>query len=391
LKQSLREGKPADQIVRELLLSQGNLYASGPVAFYFVDQTPEDLAETTAQIFLGVRLQCAKCHHHPFEVWSQEDYYGLASFFTRVRRKDTKEGGRYGGAQAIQLASTGRIEHPRTLREVPPRLLGKSPFSPSEGEDPRKALADWITARDNPFFARNVVNRYWGYLFGRGLVEPIDDQRATNPPSHPELLDALTRDFIEHDFDLKHLLRTLCRSHTYQLASELRPTRDAEGEFYTHRRPRRLPAEVLLDAINQATGTHEKFSGLPEGTRAIALPDPSVDSSFLDTFGRPKRASTCECERGSRADLTQVLRLSNSEQMQAKVAHQQGRLAKLMLAKKNDDEIIEELYLATFSRLPTAQERQTVTRLLASAPSRQEGLEDLLWTLLNSGPFVFNH
>jgi hypothetical protein len=205
------------------------------------------------------------------------------------------------------------------------------------------------------------------------------------------LLDALVKDLLAHGYDVKHLLRVLCNSRTYQLASELSPARDADGMFYTHRRPRRLAAEVLLDAVNQATGTEEKFANLPVGTRAIALPDPSVASYFLDTFGRPKRTTTCECERADRPDLRQVLHLANSEKIHQKVTDPQGRLAQLIASKKTEAEVIEELYLATLTRFPSAREQEAVRRLLGGAPSRQEGLEDLLWTLLNCAEFMFNH
>ncbi|MCI0682177.1 MAG: DUF1549 and DUF1553 domain-containing protein [Gemmataceae bacterium] len=395
LKSSLRGNKGMDQFVRELLLAQGNLYAHGPVAFYFVDQTPEDLAETTAQIFLGVRMQCAKCHHHPFEAWSQEDYYGLAAFFARIERKDTKEEGRYGGAQSIRLGARGEVRHPGTGQVVAPRWLGQSLGQSGEKipdtPDPRQPLADWLTSGSNPYFARNLVNRTWGYLLGRGLVEPIDDLRATNPSAHPELLEALTKDFVAHGFDMKHLLRTICNSRAYKLASELAPTRDADGLFFTHRRPRRLPAEVLLDAVNQAAGVQEKFDKLPPETRAISLADSSISSYFLDTFGKPKRTTTCECERGDGSDLSQVLHLVNSDKLQQKLADPNGRLARLVNAKTSDADMIEDLYLATLSRTPTAQEQETVRRLLAAAPSRRGGYEDLLWTLLNCAEFVFNH
>jgi hypothetical protein len=292
----------------------------------------------------------------------------------------------------VRLKDSGEVRHPGTGKLIEPRLLGAAmlPGAVKAG-DPRQPLAEWMTARDNPFFAKNIVNRYWAYLIGRGLVEPMDDLRATNPASHPALLDALAKDFVEHGHDLKHLVRTICRSRTYQLAVELAPKRDVEGMFFTHRRPRRLPAEVLLDAVNYAAGTEEKFDNMPEGTRAIALPDPAIYSYFLETFGRPKRTSTCECERGVKPDLSQALHLINSEKIQQKVADPKGRLATLLGAKKTDAEIVEELYLVTLSRLPTARERETVARLLATAPSRQEGLEDLLWALVNCAEFVFNH
>lgn len=390
LRQALRENRPFDSLVRELLTAQGNLYTTGPVAFYFIDRTPEELTETTAQVFLGVRLQCARCHHHPFEVWSQDDYYGLAAFFSRVQRKDTKEGGRFGGAQSVRLASSGAIHHPVTGRPMAPRVLAGESLQPADGDE-RTLLAEWITDPKNPWFARSIVNRYWGDLLGRGLVHPVDDLRATNPPSHPALLSELAEDFVAHGCDVKHLLRTICTSHMYQLAGEVAPTRDIDGMFYTHRRPRRLTAEVLLDAINQAAGTTEPFEKLPPGTRAISLPDPAVQSYFLDVFGRPLRVSACACERPERMDLRQVLRLANSETLHAKITAPAGRLTLMLAADRSDREIVEELYLATVSRMPTDEEVATASGYIAAAPSRNMGCEDLLWALLNLPEFLFNH
>jgi hypothetical protein len=348
-----------------------------------------------------VRLQCAKCHHHPYEVWSQDDYFGLAAAFARVQKKDTLENGRFGGAQSVRLAAEGRLTHPTTGAVVAPRALGQTPLSDDLNHDPRRELADWLTAKDNPYFARNIVNRYWGHLFGRGLVEPIDDIRSTNPASLPALFDALAADFVAHEFDLKHLLRTICNSSTYQLAAEFAPARDADAMFLTHRRPRRMPAEVLLDAINHATGGEEEFNEkgrgrfgntmVPPGTRAIALPDPTVNSYFLDVFGRPNRTTACECDRGNGPDLSQVLHLANGDKVHEKIVASEGRIARRLAEKATDAELIDELYLATFCRLPDERERLTVAKLVAAAPSRKEGLEDLLWALLNSAEFVFNH
>lgn len=390
LRQSLRDNRGADMLVRELVTARGNLYTNGPVAFYYVDQTPEDLAETTAQVFCGIRLQCAKCHHHPFDVWSQDDYHGLAGFFTRISRKDSKEGGAFGGAQTLSLMPmVSKKQKPGTPRALAPRVLGGDSPVP-ESPDPREALAAWITRKDNPYFARNIVNRYWGYLFGSGIVDPIDDLRPTNPPVFPALLDALAADFVEHGYDLKHLLRTICNSRAYQLASDLAPEQDAEGRFFKHRAPRRLPAEVLLDAINQVAQAEEKFEGMPPGTRAIALPDSSYVSYFLDAFGRPQRTGTCECDRKNRPDLRQALHLTNGEAIHAKVTAKGARVGQL-LATRKDPAIVEEMYLATLSRMPTDTERESVRRLIAAAPSRKEGFEDLLWTLLNCAEFSFNH
>ncbi|MGE3405769.1 MAG: DUF1549 domain-containing protein [Pirellulales bacterium] len=391
LTRSLRENVPADLMARQLLTAEGNLYTSGPVAFYFVDKTPEELAETTAQVFLGLRMQCAKCHHHPFEVWGQDDYYGLAAFFSRIDRKDTKEAGMYGGAQSIRLAATGAMKHPITGQEVPPRALGWNVPAEQASGDVRRALAEWITSPDNRLFARNIVNRYWGYMLGRGLVEPIDDLSAANPAVMPSVLDALAADFVAHGHDLQHLLRTMCNSRVYQLQTDLAPATDAEGKYFTHHLPRRMPAEVLLDAINQAAGTVESFKDLPPGTRAISLADPAVDSYFLETFGRPNRTSTCECERVGKADLSQVLHLANGEAIHNKVIAPQGRLSRLVEQGRSDAEIIDELYLVTLTRSPDADELATASQFVAAAPNRREGLEDLLWTLLNCPEFAFNH
>lgn len=396
LKQALRENRPFDGVVRELLTSQGNLYSAGPVAFYLVNTTPQELAETTAQVFLGIRIQCARCHHHPFEVWGQDDYYGLAAFFSRVQRKDTREAGRYGGAQSVKLAAEGTLQNPDTGAVVLPKMVeSPTPVDLGTGEhalgDIRKPLAEWVTSPTNPYFARNIVNRYWGYLFGRGLVEPIDDLRATNPASHPALFEMLARDFVAQGYDVRKLLKTICTSRTYQLASEISSDRDVDGMFFTHRIPRRMPAEVLLDAINQAAGTTEEFESFPPGTRAIALPDPAVPSKFLETFGRPLRVTACECERPSKPDLRQVLHLVNSEALHQKACAEQGRVNKLVAAGKPDAEIVEDLYLATLSRPPLPEEVATCLRLIASAPSRADGLHDLLWTLINVTEFSFNH
>ena len=388
LRQSLRENKPVDELARELLTSKGSLFANGATAYYYVDQTPEELAETTSQLFLGVRLQCARCHHHPYEIWSQEDYYGLANFFTRIELKDNGDAGRYGGARLLRPVEQ-TVRERRTKMEVEPRAFGHE--LQSDAGDVREQLAEWITAHDNPYFARNIVNRYWSYFLGRGLVEPVDDLRATNPATHPELLEALAKDFAAHGYDLKHLIRTICNSEVYQLAAEVAPKRDADGMFYTHHKYERLPAAVLLDAVNQATGASESFAGLPAGTRAISLPDPSVASYFLDSFGRSSRASPCECATSNDPDLAQALHLINSPQLVSKISAGSGRLATLLQGASSDAAIVDELYFATLCRPATADEQQKIAQFLAESQSRQEVFEDLLWTLLNSTEFVFNH
>ena len=386
IRRAVRENMPFDKLTRELLTAQGNLFAHGPVAFYFVDSKPEEFAETTAQVFLGVRLQCCRCHHHPFEVWAREDYFGLAAFFTRLEIRENGDKGRFGGLQTLRAVAE---ETKKLDFAAKPRALGADAAPPSD--DPRVALADWVTSKSNPYFARNFTNRIWSHLTGRGLVEPVDDLRATNPATYPALLDALAKNFADHGFDAKHLIRTICNSAVYQLASEIAPDRDRDASLLTHRKPRRLSAEVLLDAVNQATSFNESFVGNPPGTRAIALPDPTIPSPFLVIFGRPLRNNACDCSRETAPDLLQALHLLNNPEFQAKISGANGRLAKLLESKKTDAEAIEELYLATYSRKPSDREMQTVQKLIAGATNRKEALEDLFWTLLNTPEFSFNH
>lgn len=389
LRAALRENRPADRFARELITAQGSAYTNGPANYFRVATNPADQAETTAQVFLGVRLACAKCHHHPFEKWTQDDYWQMAAFFARVRLKGSQEFGLFGGEQVVWLATGGEVTNPRTGRVMPPTPLDGEPAD--DAVDRRRALAAWITSPQNPFFARNLVNRYWGYLMGRGIVEPIDDLRVTNPPSNPELLDALAADFAKSGFDLKHLIRTIVTSEAYQLASQPTPENRQDEVFCTKYLAKRMGAEELLDAVNFATGTTEKFQNLPPGIRAIQLPDPNVPHYFLDTFGRPAREITCECERAVEPNMTQALHLMNSDFVHNKVAAGNGRVAGLLAAKKPEPEIVEELYLATFSRPPTPAETEQALKLAAGAPNKKEGFEDLLWALINSREFLFKH
>ncbi len=388
---SLRENKPVDQFVRELITAQGSVFESGPANYYTTATSPEDLAEATVQNFLGVRLQCAKCHHHPFEVYSQADYYGVAAFFTRVGTKSSLDFGALGQDTIVLVKRSGSIRHPRLGQTMQPTPLGGEPIDPDAHRDLRRPLAAWLTSPDNKLFARNIVNRFWGYLMGSGLVESIDDMRATNPPSNPEVLDALADDFIEHKFDLRHLMRQIMTSRVYQLSSRPRPENAALARFYTHYNVKRLPAEVLLDGVDSVCGTQEKFTGIPAGTRAIELPDPNFASYFLDTLGRPQRVVTCECERTTEPNLAQVLHIPNGEVLNGKIADKNGRVAKLVAAHESDEPIVVELFLRTLGRHPSDEDMTCAKDIIAQAPARQEGVEDLLWALLNSREFLFNH
>lgn len=386
---SLRENKPMDQFVREIITAQGSIYQNGPANYFKTAKTPTDLAETTAQVFLGVRLQCAKCHHHPFEVYSQADYYGLAAFFTRVGNKASTDFGALGADTVVKINPSGSIRHPRTRQVMQPTPLLKEPVDPAAVRDLRRPLAEWLTSPDNDLFAKNIVNRIWGYYMGYGLVEPIDDLRATNPASNPELLDYLAKDFVSSGFDLKHLMKQIMTSRVYQLDARPRPENAAIGHLYVHYNVKRMPAEALLDAIDFACGTQEKFGGVPLGTRAIELPDPNYTSYFLDTLGRPQRVIACECERTAQPNLAQVLHIANGEVVNRKLADKNGRLTRL--EKQDDDDAIDELYLVTLSRRPTKVEQQAAREVISGTKTRREGLENLLWALLNSREFLFVH
>lgn len=391
MRSSFRENKPFDQFVREIVTAQGSIYANGPANYFKIATTPTDLAETTAQVFLGVRLQCAKCHHHPFEVYSQADYYGLAAFFTRVGTKGSTDFGALGRDTVVMLKSSGSISHPRTRQTMPPTPLQSDPVKLDGVRDLRRPLADWLTSPDNQLFSRNIVNRIWGYFMGTGLVEPIDDLRETNPASVPALLDALARDFAENGFDQRRLMRNIMTSRVYQLDSSPLPENATDTRLYLHYNVKRLPAEVLLDAIDDATGTQERFSGVPLGTRAIELPDTNFASYFLDTTGRPKRVITCECERTSTPNLAAVLHLVNGDVIQRKLTDRNNRIAGFIRNKVSTEDAVRELYLSTFSRPPSEDEVAAAVSHVATAESPQQGYEDILWALINSREFLFNH
>jgi len=395
---SLRTNKPLDRFAAELITARGSAYRKGPANFYRLHQGPENLTEAVASIFLGVRLDCARCHQHPFEKWTQDDYYGIAAYFARVGKKYGNEYGPvrgiYGDDVEILVAPAGEVRQPRTGKIMAPTPLGAGQPA-DDAADRRRALARWLTDPANALFARNLVNRHWAHFLGRGLVEPVDDVRDTNPPTNSELLDALARDLISHGYDLRHLLRTIMNSRTYQLSSRAVAGNEADTTYYSHYYARRLRAEPLLDAICAVTGVAERFPGMPAGTRAIALPavmSSDVRNYFLDVFGRPQRTfDKCECARASQPNLAQVLHLMNGDWLHEKVSAPNGRLAALLKGGKSDQEIIRVFYRAAFGRQPTIVEQQTAVNLIRLAPTRKEGLEDVLWTLCNCKEFLFNH
>ena len=348
--------------------------------------------DDTAQVFLGMRLQCAKCHHHPFEKWSEDDYYGFAAFFARIGRKPSPRARMTGGGDEVIFASrTGAVTHPKTGKVMSPKGLGSAPLTLPPSVDPRQKLVDWLAEPQNPFFAKAVVNRYWAHFFGRGVVEPMDDLRQTNPPSNPELLDGLANDFVTHGYDLKRLVRTICASRTYGLSSVPNEFNGKDKQSFARHYPKRLSAEVLLDAIAQVTSAPTAFGGLPPGTRAIELPDESVASTFLDTFGRPKRDTPCECERVSDASLGQSLMLLNSAEVQGKLAAAGGRADAFVKDARPVAAKIDELFWAAFGRAPSSGELTSALNHLSKNPPKQrEAVEDILWALINAKEFQFN-
>jgi hypothetical protein len=390
IRQSLYENKPYDQFVRELLTASGTPGQNPPVGWYREVKDSSAQLEDTAQLFLGLRIQCARCHHHPFEKWSQQDYYGFAAFFSQVGRK---KGLVQNEDRIYHRRGVATAQNPKTGQNVKPTGLGSQPMDLPADRDPRQSMADWMGAKDNPFFSRSLVNRYWKHFFGRGLVDPEDDMRVTNPASNPELLDWLASDFVEHGFDLKHLVRTICSSTTYQLSAEPNDWNQDDKQNFSRYYPKRLNAEVLLDAIDQVTGTQTSFTGVPAGTRAVQLPDTGFNSYFLTVFGRPEGSSACECERSSEANLAQSLHLLNSSEIQGKLTSASGSAARLAGDNSRSHEAkIRELYLLAFSRVPSADEMTiALAHIQKNEKDPKRAYEDIVWALVNTKEFLFNH
>jgi hypothetical protein len=391
IRRQLSENTPYDRFVRGILAAQGTVEAAPPVHWYRKLKESSAFVDDTAQVFLGMRLQCAKCHHHPFEKWSQNDYYAFAAFFARVGRKPDVQGQRNGrDTEVIYTARSGTVTHPKTGAAMTPRGLGGDPIAISADEDPRQKLVDWMADPRNPFFAQALVNRYWAHFFGRGLVEPMDDFRSTNPPSNPALLEALAESFVRSGYDLKALIRTITTSRVYGLSSVPNASNAKDRQSFARHYPRRISAEVLLDAIAEVAGVPTAFDGLPAGTRAIELPDESVGSTFLDTFGRPKRDTPCECERVSDATLGQSLMLLNSAEIQVKLSAQGSRADRLAKDPRPDAEKLDELFWAAFGRAPSPAERTTALAHLAKhSAHKRVAFEDILWALINAKEFQF--
>ncbi len=382
------QNMPYDRFARELLTAQGSTLENPPANFFRTTANTSEATEMTAQIFLGVRIQCAKCHNHPFERWTQDNYYGMGAFFERVQRRK----GARPDETLVYAARRGEITQPRTGRAMKPWVPEKGELELPENADRLAAFADWLASPGNPFFARVEVNRIWWQLMGRGIVEPIDDLRDSNPPANPELLDALAGDFARHGFDRRHILRTILNSRTYQASSRPNRWNEDDERNFSHARRQLLSAEQLLDAVCQVTGQPERFGNLPVGTRATELPAPQSNNAFLAAFGQPTRQSSCVCERQGQPSLTQALQLSNSQTVENRLKSGGGQfLRDLVAQKKSDAEIVSQLYVAALCREPKETELAHALEYLSKHQDHGIALEDLAWTVLNLREFVFRH
>lgn len=378
---------PLDEIVIELLSATGGTVSNPPVNFYQTELDQLKLTENVAQVFMGMRIQCAQCHNHPFDRWTMDDYYGFKAFFSQIGRKNTDD------PQEVIIFNnkSGESRHFLTQAVMKPKFLGGDTPEIKSGEDRRRVLAEWLVSPKNPYFARNIANITWAHFLGTGIVEPVDDVRVSNPPSNPELLAALAENLVTSKYDMRKLVKDICTSMTYQRSTKVNETNASDNKNFSHAQVRRVRAEVLLDAISQITETPNKFQGLPLGARAVQIADGAVSNYFLTTFGRAKRESVCSCEVKMEPTLSQALHLMNGDAVNDRI--KQGKVVtKLIEAKKTDREVVEDLYLRVFGRMPMDKEWQPIQQTLAAAPEqRQQALEDVFWALMNSKEFYFNH
>jgi Protein of unknown function (DUF1553)/Protein of unknown function (DUF1549) len=387
IRQSLMADKPYDKFVYDLMTASGHSLESPASNYYRIAREPSIVMENMTQVFLGIRFNCNKCHDHPFERWTQEQYYELSAYFSAV--------GRAPGASAddeivYTLRAPEAVVNPRTNTAVNASFPFHYAGMDVGTKDRRTELARWLTSKDNPYFAKSLVNRYWSYFLGRGIIDPVDDIRAGNPPSNPELLDALTADFVAHNFDLKHLVRTIVDSHTYQRTYRTNEWNTDDASNFSHTYPRRLTAEELYDALMVASGSPFNIPGAPLGFRAAQLPDPQIDVGFLDMFGRAPRESPCECERTSAVSLGQTLSLINGPTISDAIANPNGLIARRVAEGAKPKALVEDIYLSVLGRLPSPDESKKAEAYLAEVKKPTESAQDLMWALINSPGFLFN-
>jgi hypothetical protein len=389
LKDAFHADLPYDVFVRAILTASGTPDLVPPVMWYRNVRTPEENVDNVSQLFLGTRIQCARCHHHPFEKWSQDDYWGMAAFFGRVGRKKFVDHSGGPANEAVFVRRSGAINNPKSGQPANPKGLDAAALDVAPGDDPRRLLADWLTGPAGSMFSQALVNRLWGHFFNRGIVEPIDDMRVTNPPSNPALLEALAEDFKKNGYSVRRTIRLICTSATYQLSSEPNEQNQRDRQSFARYYPRRLQAEVLLDALDLVSGVGTDF-GYPAGTRAVDLPDERINSYFLDIFGRPQRKSSCECERSADANLSQTLHLLNSMELHGKLVHATGRAARLAADPRPDHEKVTEIFALIFSRPPRPDELKVAIAHITGNKNKHEAYQNLLWALINTKEFLFN-
>ncbi|MFO1499774.1 MAG: DUF1549 and DUF1553 domain-containing protein [Verrucomicrobiota bacterium] len=399
IRQEIAANRPYDQFVREILLAEGSSYLNPPVNYFRVLREPGKAAEDISQTFLGVRFNCNKCHDHPFERWTQSQYYQFSAYFARlafkrgtlgkdVVRTFTGDNQTVTGEEVVYLRDEGEVKHPKTDKDVPPHVpYGVAKAAPPD-QDRREPFVEWLTSKDNPYFALSMANRVWSYFFGRGIIDPVDDIRGSNPPSNGPLLDALTKEFVNSGFDVRQLMRTICQSRTYQASIVPNQWNTDDHINFSHALPRRLSAEQLLDAVAVSTGTKPTFAGLPKGLRSVDLPDGIVEGNdFLSLFGRPKRQSACECERTSNLTLAHAMNLINGKMISDAVQSPDNQLRKLVEATADNGSLVQDIYLAVLNRPATEKELAAID---FSGSSRLETAQDLAWALMNSPAFLFN-
>jgi hypothetical protein len=393
LRGAVAENMPLDQFARKILTARGGSVDDPASTYFAISKDANDTAERVTEVFCGMRMLCARCHSHPLENWTQGDYYGLVSFFNQVGVRQDSRHPNVPNAKLVQLnLSAGPATNPRTGRAQPAKYLGAEEATVAAGKDRREAYAAWLTSPKNPFFARSLTNRLWSYFFHRGIIEPVDDIRSTNPPINPALLDALTKDFVEHKFDARHLMRRIATSATYQRSAVPTDSNRHDEQNFSHAIPRRVPAEALLDSLVQATGVPENFGGVPGGFRAAQLPDGNIESSFLKLFGKPQRAEACECERDNGSNMLQALHLINGKSILERVQNPNGRAAQLLAQKLTDEQTVTELYLWCLARHPKTVEVKVGLEFIKSyGAKRTEAVQDLAWALLNSKDFLLTH
>lgn len=439
IRTQVAENTPWNEFAHAVVTARGSTLENGAANFYALHEDPQDMAETVSMAFLGMSINCARCHDHPLEKWTNDDYYGMANLFARVRSKGWGGASESGdGNRVVFVATEGELIQPRTAHPQTPKPLDGTPISFDATADRRNHLSEWLTSPENPYFSRAVVNRIWANYLGVGLVESIDDMRLTNPPSNERLLAAMSKFLVENNYDLKALMRVILNSKTYQRSSRPAPGNEADDRFYSHSYPRRLKAEVLLDALSQVAEVPTEFKGKPAGTRALELADADVESYFLKTFGRPERIITCECERTNEPSMVQVLHITNGDTLNGKLEAKNNRISRLMTAKATPQQIVQELYLAALARLPQPEEEAKILAALAEsreqetqavltqlrgaldavlaerdpakhqeatekllpqlraapdelAAKQRQAFEDVFWSVLSSREFLFNH